>query len=57
MPFKSSIDSWATIDVVWEEVTTGSWGRTASSEHSPPRERAGQDPAQASPRPMEENRE
>lgn len=57
MPFKSSVDSWAIIDVVWDEVMAESGERTVPSEHSLPREGTGQDAAQANQRSMEEGRE
>ena len=57
MTFKSSIDSWATIDIVWEEVTTSSRERAAPSEQSSPHEAVAPEATEARPEPTGESRE
>lgn len=57
MTFKSSIDSWATIDIVWEEVRTRSREKATPSEQSSPHEAVAPEAAEARPEPTEESRE
>lgn len=57
MPFKSSIDSWATLDSLWEEVVTGSRERAAFSDHPSPHEATSPSAAEEKPKTLEENRE
>lgn len=58
MPFQSSTDSWAIVEVLWEEVITGALERTVPPEHSTSRrETAAHGVVQAGTTPAEEGGE